>query len=685
MNARTLCKFPHGGKITQVLLATALLFWGDLAPPVHAQITQALNNASSTIAAEHGVGSGTLILKAGEGPRFGNPTSQRPIRVTVAKRLSLVNGQLVPGSTQTIYNVTGRTGDTLTGLTAVEGTSDQAFSRLDPVASLITAGTVNELSDVVSDIDVDLTEISESVDGKADADAVVLKEGGAQTVAAPLTLAATTTGKASGSSVVVSAAVSNVALTSNAATLTTSSAHGFKPADQVVVSGLATTDLKGTYIVVTTPTTTTFTYTLTHANIGSTADSGTAVVTRAASVHEFKTASGKDASRFDNSGALVFDRDLTSVPARWGDGASLSFRQSFNGVTGGHVAVGFYDKNFLFNETPTKTNLSLQSYFLDDGSYYSGRSLIISQDRNKVTGQIAEMGGQTMIGASTDINAPGMKVANQLNLSGEKYRYCYGAFDAADIDPNYPAGGVYSDRGFGKNTWLVGPRGETLWGNYLNPNGDNSDPELWRLAKLWLSTATNHMTVEGSGQNATTTYFDLYGPTGGNAVLQLGSRGTQNALWIGTSASTTGSANLNLGNQTIMRFYNNPIGVAGASVAIGTDDVGSVLTVDSAPSNIGTPVITARGKNGQLGDLIRTQDYQQNTTWRVNKNGFPIIKKTTAPPDADLGASEMSIWLDATPGATKLKIKAKDSGGTVRVGEIPLSWVDQSPALSLAA
>lgn len=685
MNARTLPKFPHGGKATQALLAATLLFWGAPASPVHAQITQALNNASSTLAAEHGIGSGTLILKAGEGPRFGNPTSQRPIRVTVAKRLSLVNGQLVPGSTQTIYTVTGRTGDTLTGLTAVEGTSDQAFSRLDPVASLITAGTVNELSDVVSDIDVDLTEIAESVDTKADADAVVLKEGGAQTVAAPLTLAATTTGKASGSSVVVSATVSSVALTSNTATLTTSSAHGFKPADQVVVSGLATTDLNGTYIVVTTPTATTFTYSLTHANIGSAADSGSAVVTRTANVHEFKTASGKDASRFDNTGALVFNRDLTSVPARWGDNASISFRQSFNGVTGGHVAVGFYDKNFLFNETPTKTNLSLQTYFLDDGSYYSGRSLIISQDRNKLTGQIAEMGGQTMIGASTDINAPGMKVANQLNLSGEKYRYCYAAFDAADIDPNYPAGGVYSDRGFGKNTWLVGPRGETLWGNYLNPNGDNSDPELWRLAKLWLNTTTNHLTVEGSGQNATTTYFDIFGPTGGNSEFRMGSRGTQNAFVVSTSASTTDAIAMTLGNQTVLRLYKNAIGVPGASAAIGTDDVGSVLTVDSAPSNIGTPVITARGKNGQLGDLIRTQDYQQNTTWRVNKSGYPIIKKTTAPPDADLNASEMSIWLDPTPGSTKLMIKAKDSGGTVRTGQIPLSWADHGDALALAA
>jgi hypothetical protein len=35
--------------------------------------------------------------------------------------------------------------------------------------------------------------------------------------------------------------------------------------------------------------------------------------------------------------------------------------------------------------------------------------------------------------------------------------------------------------------------------------------------------------------------------------------------------------------------------------------------------------------------------------------------------------SGFAFWLDPTPGATLLKIKAKDSGGTVRTASVPLT------------
>lgn len=76
----------------------------------------------------------------------------------------------------------------------------------------------------------------------------------------------------------LSATVSNVALTSNVATLTTSAAHGFEAGDSVVVAGLTNTVLNGTYTIVAVPTATTFTYAKTTTDITSTADSGTADV-----------------------------------------------------------------------------------------------------------------------------------------------------------------------------------------------------------------------------------------------------------------------------------------------------------------------------------------------------------------------------------------------------------------------
>jgi hypothetical protein len=77
----------------------------------------------------------------------------------------------------------------------------------------------------------------------------------------------------------LSKTVSNVARTSATATITTSTAHGFRVGDTVTVAGLTNTALNGTYTILTTPLTTTFTYTTaTTGTIASIADSGTAEV-----------------------------------------------------------------------------------------------------------------------------------------------------------------------------------------------------------------------------------------------------------------------------------------------------------------------------------------------------------------------------------------------------------------------
>lgn len=69
--------------------------------------------------------------------------------------------------------------------------------------------------------------------------------------------------------------VSNKALTSNVATLTTSTAHGFTTGREVVVAGVDAT-FNGTYTIASVPTSTTFTYAKTAADVASTAASGTA-------------------------------------------------------------------------------------------------------------------------------------------------------------------------------------------------------------------------------------------------------------------------------------------------------------------------------------------------------------------------------------------------------------------------
>lgn len=73
--------------------------------------------------------------------------------------------------------------------------------------------------------------------------------------------------------------ISNKALTSNIATLTTGAVHSYAIGDVVTVAGVDTT-FDGTYVVASVPTTTTFTYALTATNVTSVAVSPAGIISR---------------------------------------------------------------------------------------------------------------------------------------------------------------------------------------------------------------------------------------------------------------------------------------------------------------------------------------------------------------------------------------------------------------------
>ena len=73
--------------------------------------------------------------------------------------------------------------------------------------------------------------------------------------------------------------ITNVALTSNVATITTAVAHGLGVGQVVTVAAVTATTLNGTFTIASVPTTTTFTYALTASNVTSAADTGTVTFT----------------------------------------------------------------------------------------------------------------------------------------------------------------------------------------------------------------------------------------------------------------------------------------------------------------------------------------------------------------------------------------------------------------------
>ena len=106
--------------------------------------------------------------------------------------------------------------------------------------------------------------------------------------------------------------VSNKALTSNVATLTTSSAHNLLAGDEIVVTGVDST-FNGTYTILDVPTTVTLTYAKTAANVVSAAVSPTGTITFGPDILEIDTRDHEVAL----NGDAIGKRNLIDVLAEW--------------------------------------------------------------------------------------------------------------------------------------------------------------------------------------------------------------------------------------------------------------------------------------------------------------------------------------------------------------------------------
>lgn len=100
-----------------------------------------LNNVSATLGAAYTAGSGALVLASDQGARFGTPAVSAPVRFTVVSQTD--------PAVLTIFRATGRSADTLTGVTAIEGTTDRAYSAGDTVEMRATAGAFSDIHDAI--------------------------------------------------------------------------------------------------------------------------------------------------------------------------------------------------------------------------------------------------------------------------------------------------------------------------------------------------------------------------------------------------------------------------------------------------------------------------------------------------------------------------------------------------------
>ncbi len=111
---------------------------------------------------------------------------------------------------------------------------------------------------------------------------------------------------------VLTPAVSNKALTSNVATLTTSSEHNLLAGDEIVITGVDST-FNGTYVVLDVPTTTTLTYFKTADNVVSEVVSPAGTITYGPDILEIDTRDHEVAL----NGDAIGKRNLIDVLAEW--------------------------------------------------------------------------------------------------------------------------------------------------------------------------------------------------------------------------------------------------------------------------------------------------------------------------------------------------------------------------------
>lgn len=188
----------------------------------------------------------------------------------------------------------------------------------------------------------------------------------------------------------MSIAINNVALTSNVVTITTATAHGFSALFNgnptvVAITGLTNTVLNGVWELIAIPTSTSFTFALTHGNIASVADTGAAILY---SGQGLRVSELKDATDVP-----VAARFLVDDPAKAGsEGVSLS-------LLGSLIAAA---TSFLTALRGTVNGWTKQQYFVQQTL---SDAATITWDADTQQAATVTLGGNRTLGAPSNLHA----------------------------------------------------------------------------------------------------------------------------------------------------------------------------------------------------------------------------------------------------------------------------------------
>jgi hypothetical protein len=361
--------------------------------------------------------------------------------------------------------------------------------------------------------------------------------------------------------------ISNVALTSNVATITTASAHGYSTGDSVTVDA-SNNVFDGSYAITTVPTSTTFTYAKVNANVPSAVATGTVIGSAYSGTYRWQflqfgnyalATNGSDKVQYYDINASSYFGDLATTapiakyitavrdfvvcanigagtnPSRvqWSDindptdwtagAASQSDSQDLpdggdiTGITGGEFGIVFLEKAIV-----------RMSYI---GSPLFFQFDTISRNVGCIEGgSIAQYGGVTYF-----LSDDGFYSCNGQQITGigaEKVdRYFFNNANIADIDSISAAVDPERNLVIWDYTTVSGPRGLLIY-NFETQKWCEADTDVDYLSTL----ATSGVSLEGID----TAYNITAGSFVATKQYTIRSVGTTNYTLIGAVANTVG-------------------------------------------------------------------------------------------------------------------------------------------------
>lgn len=169
-----------------------------------------------------------------------------------------------------------------------------------------------------------------------------------------------------------------------------------------------------------------------------------------------------------------------------------------------------------------------------------------------------------------------------------------------------------------------------------------------------------------------------------NASLQLGSLGVDNVLNLGTDAPNV--AHLYVGSAGAHMRFTAVNGGKGMSVGINAGVRSSAaLDVDLNGSWIDQTGLRVRQQAGGTGNLFQAEDSTGAVKSGFDRSGYIFTQLNAAPGASTIRPGEAAFWFDSTPGASRLVVTAKDTGGSLVSGAIPLTANGSASAAPLTA